>query len=73
MHNFDLTDSLLPGHIWALTREDLTSLHVNNKGTDQPAHLHSLVSTFVIHCRKLSLLHARFQHSSWVSVAEQVC
>ena len=27
----------------------LTLLHVNLKGTDQPAHQHSLISTFVIH------------------------
>ena len=29
----------------------LTLLHVNNKGVDQPAptHMHSLISTFVIH------------------------
>ena len=25
-------------------------LYVNNKGTNQPAHLHSLISAFVIHC-----------------------
>ena len=24
--------------------------YVNNKGTDQAAHLHSLISAFVIHC-----------------------
>ena len=24
-------------------------LHANNKGADQPAHLHSLISTFVVH------------------------
>ena len=24
--------------------------YVNNKGADQPAHPHSLISTFVVHC-----------------------
>ena len=24
--------------------------HANNKGADQPAHLRSLISTFVVHC-----------------------
>ena len=36
-------------YIWALTRETLTLLHANNKDTDQPAHLCSLINTFVIH------------------------
>ena len=35
--------------IWALARENLSFLHGNNKGTDQPVHLSSLVSAFVIH------------------------
>ena len=34
--------------IWALTRETLTLLLVNNKGADQTAHLCSLISAFVI-------------------------
>ena len=34
--------------IWASTRESLTLLNANNKGADQPAHLRSLVSAFVI-------------------------
>ena len=24
--------------------------YANNKGAGQPAHLHSLISTFVVHC-----------------------
>ena len=32
----------------ASVRENLTLLYANNKGTDQPLHPHSLVSTFVI-------------------------
>ena len=31
-----------------LSRENLTPLHVNNKGTDQSAHLASLMGSFVI-------------------------
>ena len=32
-----------------LSRENLTLLHGNIKGANQPAHMHSLISTFVIH------------------------
>ena len=32
-----------------LTQENLFSGFANNKGADQPAHLRSLISTFVIH------------------------
>ena len=35
--------------IWTWMCENLTLLYANNKGTDQPAHTHSLVSPFVIH------------------------
>ena len=34
--------------ILASTRERLTLLNTNNKGTDQPAHPRSLVSAFVV-------------------------
>ena len=34
--------------IYALTRENLTPVFVNNKGADQPSHLRSLISAFVI-------------------------
>ena len=34
---------------WVSTQENLTLLHANIKGTDQPAHSGSLISTFVIH------------------------
>ena len=30
-------------------RENLSSGFANNKGADQPVHLHSLISAFVIH------------------------
>ena len=33
---------------WASTRENLSSGVANNKGADQPVHLHSLISAFVI-------------------------
>ena len=35
-----------PGHI--VMPENLSLLHANNKGADQPAHQRSLISTFVI-------------------------
>ena len=35
--------------IWALMHENLSSGFVNNKDADQPAHLCSLISAFVIH------------------------
>ena len=38
-----------PNINWALTRENLSSGFANNKGADQPAHLRSLISAFVIH------------------------
>ena len=34
---------------WALTRENLSLTFANNKGADQPTHLHRLISTFIIH------------------------
>ena len=48
-------------HIWALMRENLSLVFASNKGTDQPAHLCSLMSTFVIHLFKsiISKLAAR--------------
>ena len=33
---------------WALARENLSSVFVNNKGKDLPAHPRSLISAFVI-------------------------
>ena len=37
-------------YIWATSRENLFLPYANNKGADQPAHLRSLISTFVIRC-----------------------
>ena len=34
--------------IWALMGENLSSGFANNKGAEQPAHPHSLISTFSI-------------------------
>ena len=34
--------------IWASRRDNLSSGFANNKGADQPVHLHRLISAFVI-------------------------
>ena len=34
---------------WAATRENLSLGFAKNKGADQPAHLRSMISAFVIH------------------------
>ena len=36
--------------IWAMSWENLFMPYANNKGADQPAHPHSLISACVIHC-----------------------
>ena len=36
--------------IWATSWENLFMPYGNNKGADQPAHPHSLISTFVVCC-----------------------
>ena len=36
--------------VWATSWENLFLPHAKNKGTDQPAHLRSLINTFVVHC-----------------------
>ena len=57
--------------IWASTRENLSSVFANNKGTDQPAHPRSLISAFVI--RLLEHIISKFATGevSIVSVAEE--
>ena len=35
---------------WATSWQNLLLPHANNKGTDQPAHPRSLISTFVVRC-----------------------
>ena len=42
-------------HIWALMRENMSLVFASNKGTDQPAHRCSLMSTFVIHLIKSTI------------------
>ena len=37
-------------NIWATSWENLFITYANNKGADQPALPHSLISTFVVHC-----------------------
>ena len=44
--------------------------YANNKGADQPAHSHILISTFVVRCY-VYLLYPKFQDSRLASVAEQ--
>ena len=39
-----------PGFIWAMSWENLLMPYASNKGADQPAHQHSLISAFVVHC-----------------------
>ena len=36
--------------IWATSWQNLLFPYANNKGADQPAHLRSLISAFVVHC-----------------------
>ena len=58
----------------AMSWENLFLPYANNKGTDQPAHLRSLISAFIIRClnRIIPLLAISKIYKSWlVSVAEQ--
>ena len=41
---------LMTGTIWATSWENLFLPYANNKGTDQPVHPCSLISTFVVRC-----------------------
>ena len=43
------------GHIWASTRENLSSGFANNTGADQPAHPRSLISAFVIRVLEITI------------------
>ena len=40
----------LPYNKLTTSRENLLMPYAKNKGVDQPAHLRSLISTFVVHC-----------------------
>ena len=56
--------------IWALMQENLSLGFANNKGADQPAHLHSLISTFVI--RLLESIISKLATSE-ISLFQLVC
>ena len=43
----------MSGIIWATSWENLFLPYVNNKGTDQAAQPHSLISAFVVRCLDL--------------------
>ena len=45
--------------IWASRRENLSSGFENNEGPDQPAHLHRLISAFVIHFLERIIIYTR--------------
>ena len=45
MKNLILKDTYEPGH-----EKMCLMSYANNKGADQPAHLRSLISAFVVHC-----------------------
>ena len=50
--------------------------HANNKGTDQPAHLHILISAFVIHFLEsmiATVAMCKITVFKLVSVVEQAC
>ena len=63
--------------IWASTYDNLILFYANNKGADQPVHLHSLISAFVI--RYLDSIIAKLDTSKVlrfclkVYIAEQAC
>ena len=46
--NFNTTGARVLDSIWASTPENLYSVFAKIKGTDQPAHPHSLISAFII-------------------------
>ena len=37
-------------HVSHITRKPVYAIHANNKGADQPAHPHSLISAFIVRC-----------------------
>ena len=63
-----------PRCIWVSTKENLSSGFVNNKGADQPADPHCLISTFVIRlleCIISKLVTKEISIFKLVSVTEQ--
>ena len=60
--------------IWASTCENLSLGFTNNKGADQPAHPHSLISALVILILESSIFRLATSRILWlVSVAEGTC
>ena len=49
MFQIDLITNVSRTCNWALAQESLFSRFANNKGADQPAHSHSLISGFDFH------------------------
>ena len=47
--------AVLPSEIWTTSWENQFMLYANN-GADQPAHLHSLISAFVVRCQDSIIL-----------------
>ena len=63
--------SLLYGKIknnWATSQENLFMPYVNNKGADQPAHPHSLISILVVHSLD-SMISLNFSVGSFMTLA----
>ena len=48
---------------WSMSWENLYMIYANNKGADQPAHLRSLISAFIVHCLDniRLILHQKFK------------
>ena len=60
---------------WATSRENLFTPYVNNKGSDQTVHPHSLISNFVVRCFDSItpiVPKTKVSNLSLVSVAEQI-
>ena len=43
----------------------LTLSHVKNKGADQPAHVRSLISAFVVHFSEITI-YVNLQHATFI-------
>ena len=65
-YDITYTYTNVPGRLFGPHNENLTLLHANNKGADQPAHWRRLISIFVFRYiwkeLKSNLLHAKVQY-----------
>ena len=52
-------------------KQDFVNLHVIKKGSDQPAHLHSLISAFVIHILEIIIANLLTCKSSTFKLAPE--